>query len=73
MVPRGSIEPDDRGFFMFGSANRDEAWLWRSRTTDITRDTSRASRSRGQQLLRRRPLRRAEMGRMSRAEQFWAA
>jgi cytochrome P450 len=37
-----ALEPEDRIFFMFGSANRDEAHFERSDTFDITRDASKS-------------------------------
>jgi cytochrome P450 len=37
-----ALEPEDRIFFMFGSANRDEAHFDRGDAFDITRDTSKS-------------------------------
>lgn len=36
------LEPEDRIFFMFGSANRDEAHFKNADTFDVTRDTSKS-------------------------------
>ena len=37
-----TFEPEDRVFFMFGSANRDDAYFMRADQFDATRDTSKA-------------------------------
>ena len=37
-----SLQPEDRVFFMFGSANRDEAHFSNAATFDVTRDTSKS-------------------------------
>ena len=71
---RHDLEPDDRVFFMFGSANRDEAHFADAERFDVTRDTSKSiAFGAGPHYLRRRMGLAGDGGRRGAAQRVRAA